>query len=86
MRNLVWHILVCVALATSAWAANMVDAEQVAKQHKASFHWFPVQKTFILAGESDTLKFAIGLPFVSSHGNPIELKHACNTLFLHICF
>ena len=76
MRNLVWHIFVCVALAVSAWAANTVDAEQVAKQHKASFHWFPVQKTFILAGESDTLKFAIGLPFVSSHGNPIELKHA----------
>ena len=76
MRNLVWHIFVCVALAVSAWAANTVDAEQVAKQHKASFHWFPVQKTFILASESDTLKFAIGLPFVSSHGNPIELKHA----------
>jgi len=76
MRNLVWHIFVCVALAVSAWTANTVDAEQVAKQHKASFHWFPVQKTFILAGESDTLKFAIGLPFVSSHGNPIELKHA----------
>ena len=76
MRNLVWHIFVCVALAVSAWAANTVDAEQVAKQHKASFHWFPVQKTFILAGESDTLKFAIGLPYVNTHGKSIELKHA----------
>lgn len=76
MRNLVWHILLCVALAASAWASNKVDAEQVAKEHKASFHWFPVQKTFLLAGESDTLKFAIGLPYVSSHGNSIELKHA----------
>lgn len=76
MRNLVWHILLCVALAASAWAANTVDAEQLAKEHKASFHWFPVQKTFLLAGESDTLKFAIGLPYVSSHGNSIELKHA----------
>ena len=76
MRNLVWHILLCAALAASAWASNKVDAEQVAKEHKASFHWFPVQKTFLLAGESDTLKFAIGLPYVSSHGNSIELKHA----------
>lgn len=76
MRNLVWHILLCVALAASAWASNKVDAEQVAREHKASFHWFPVQKTFLLAGEGDTLKFAIGLPYVSSHGNSIELKHA----------
>ncbi len=76
MKNLVWHILLCVALAASAWASNKVDAEQVAKEHKASFHWFPVQKTFLLAGEGDTLKFAIGLPYVSSHGNSVELKHA----------
>ena len=76
MRNLVWHILLCAALAASAWASNKVDAEQIAKEHKASFHWFPVQKTFLLAGEGDTLKFAIGLPYVSSHGNSIELKHA----------
>lgn len=76
MKVFVWHILVCFALAVSAWAANTVDAEQVAKEHKASFHWFPVQKTFLLAGEGDTLKFAIGLPYVSSHGNSIELKHA----------
>ena len=76
MKTFVWHILLCVALAASAWASNKVDAEQVAKEHKASFHWFPVQKTFLLAGENDTLKFAIGLPYVSSHGNSIELKHA----------
>ena len=76
MKTFVWHILLCVALAASAWASNKVDAEQVAKEHKASFHWFPVQKTFLLAGEGDTLKFAIGLPYVSSHGNSIELKHA----------
>ena len=76
MKVFVWHILVCFALAVSAWAANTVDAEQVAKQHKASFHWFPIQKTFILAGETDTLKFAIGLPYVSSHGKSVDLKHA----------
>ena len=76
MKTFVWHILLCVALAASAWASNKVDAEQVAKEHKASFHWFPVQKTFLLAGEGDTLKFAIGLPYVSSHGSSMELKHA----------
>ena len=76
MKTFVWHILLCIALAASAWASNKVDAEQVAKEHKASFHWFPVQKTFLLAGENDTLKFAIGLPYVSSHGSSIELKHA----------
>ena len=76
MKTFVWHILLCIALAASAWASNKVDAEQVAKEHKASFHWFPVQKTFLLAGEGDTLKFAIGLPYVSSHGSSMELKHA----------
>ena len=76
MKTFVWHILLCIALAASAWASNKVDAEQVAKEHKASFHWFPVQKTFLLAGENDTLKFAIGLPYVSSHGSSMELKHA----------
>lgn len=76
MKKIVWHILLCAALAASAWASNKVDAEQVAREHKASFHWFPVQRTFLLAGEGDTLKFAIGLPYVSSHGNSFELKHA----------
>ncbi|WP_405331952.1 N-acetylmuramoyl-L-alanine amidase [Fibrobacter sp.] len=76
MKTFVWHILLCIALAASAWASNKVDAEQVAREHKASFHWFPVQKTFLLAGEGDTLKFAIGLPYVSSHGSSMELKHA----------
>ena len=84
MRNLVWHILFCVALAASAWASNKVDAEQVAKEHKASFHWFPVQKTFILAGETDTLKFAIGLPFVNTHGKSADLKHAPEIIDGHI--
>ncbi len=76
MKVFVWHILVCFALAVSAWAANTVDAEQLAKEIKASFHWFPVQKTFLLASESDTLKFAIGLPFVNTHGKSVEIKHA----------
>ena len=84
MKTFVWHILLCVALAASAWASDKVDAEQVAKEHKASFHWFPVQKTFLLAGEGDTLKFAIGLPYVSSHGSSMELKHATEITDGHI--
>ena len=84
MKAFVWHILVCIALAVSAWAANTVDAEQLAKEIKASFHWFPVQKTFILAGESDTLKFAIGLPFVNTHGKSVEIKHAPEIAGSHI--
>ena len=84
MKAFVWHILVCFALAVSAWAANTVDAEQFAKEIKASFHWFPVQKTFILAGESDTLKFAIGLPFVNTHGKSVEIKHAPEISGSHI--
>ena len=84
MKAFVWHILVCFALAVSARAANTVDAEQFAKEIKASFHWFPVQKTFILAGESDTLKFAIGLPFVNTHGKSVEIKHAPEISGSHI--
>ncbi len=84
MKAFVWHILVSFALAVSAWAANTVDAEQFAKEIKASFHWFPVQKTFILAGESDTLKFAIGLPFVNTHGKSVEIKHAPEIAGSHI--
>ena len=81
MIRLVQHIFVCLLLATAAWAANAssaekVDIEKTAKEHRASFHWFPVQKTFLLVGESDTLKFAIGIPFASTHGKSIELKHA----------
>lgn len=76
MARMVRNIVICLALAISAWAANTVDAEQLAKENSASFHWFPVQKTFLLASPSDTLKFAIGLPYVNSHGKSIELKHA----------
>ena len=76
MRFSVWHTLAFVALAVTAWAANTVDAEQYAKELKASFHWFPVQKTFLLAAPSDTLKFAIGLPYVYTHGKTTELRHA----------
>ena len=76
MQRLVRNIILCLALATAAFASGKVDAEALAKQNKASFHWFPVQKTFILVAEKDSLKFAIGIPFANTHGKSVDLSHA----------
>ena len=64
MKKILWFLLFCVACVTSLWAAgaSKVDVEVVAKEQKASFHWYPVQKTFKLVSAKDTAKFAIGLP------------------------
>ncbi|MBR2211469.1 MAG: N-acetylmuramoyl-L-alanine amidase [Fibrobacter sp.] len=51
-----------------------MDAEAAAKESGASFHWFPIQKTFILVTAKDTAKFAIGIPFVSHNSNVVDLK------------
>ncbi|MCQ2106183.1 MAG: N-acetylmuramoyl-L-alanine amidase [Fibrobacter sp.] len=56
--------------------AGKVDIELFAKSRNASFHWFPVQKTFNLVTPKDTAKFAIGLPFVNIKGNASALKSA----------
>lgn len=53
---------------------NAVDAEAFAKQNGASFHWFPVQKSFILVTKDDTAKFAVGIPFASVNGATIDLS------------
>ena len=50
-----------------------VDAESVSKKIGASFHWFPVQKSFILVTEKDTAKFAVGIPYASVNGSTIDL-------------
>ncbi len=50
-----------------------VDAEAYAKKVGASFHWFPVQKTFILVTAKDTAKFAVGIPFASINSKSIDL-------------
>jgi N-acetylmuramoyl-L-alanine amidase len=50
-----------------------VDAETVSKKIGASFHWFPVQKSFILVTEKDTAKFAVGIPYASVNGSTIDL-------------
>ncbi|MCR5378229.1 MAG: N-acetylmuramoyl-L-alanine amidase [Fibrobacter sp.] len=52
---------------------NAVDAEAFAKKAGASFHWFPVQKTFILVTAKDTAKFAVGIPYAAVNGKAIDL-------------
>lgn len=50
-----------------------VDAEALSKRVGASFHWFPVQKSFILVTKKDTVKFAVGIPFASINGKSLDL-------------
>lgn len=79
MKKLVAAIFACFVCATFAWGAsnaasvNFLDAEILSKNAGASFHWFPIQKTFILVTAKDTAKFAVGIPFVSHNSNVMEL-------------
>ena len=79
MKRLVAAIFACLVCATFAWGAsnaasvNFLDAEILSKDAGASFHWFPIQKTFILVTAKDTAKFAVGIPFVSHNSNVMEL-------------
>ncbi len=76
MNCLVRKMLFCltlVALAATAFAAGKVDAELLSKESKHSFHWFPIQKTFILVSPGDTVKFAIGNPYAAVNSNTVEL-------------
>ena len=79
MKRLVAAIFACLVCATVAWgspnggAGDFLDAEALSKDAGASFHWFPIQKTFILVTAKDTAKFAVGIPFVSHNSNVMEL-------------
>ena len=79
MKKLVAAVFACFVCATFAWGAsnaasvNFLDAEILSKDAGASFHWFPIQKTFILVTAKDTAKFAVGIPFVSHNSNVMEL-------------
>ena len=79
MKKLVAAIFACFVCATFAWGAsnaasvNFLDAEILSKDAGASFHSFPIQKTFILVTAKDTAKFAVGIPFVSHNSNVMEL-------------
>ena len=76
MRTLRDISLAIMFAAIAATAAATVDTEALAKQNGAEFHWFPIQKTFILVDKTDTLKFAVGLPYATSHGLTVELSRA----------
>ena len=75
IRSLI--LIFCLALAAIAAPTGndeFMDAEVAAKETGASFHWFPIQKTFILVTAKDTAKFAVGIPFVAHNSNAVELK------------
>ena len=78
MKKILWFLFFCVACVTSLWAAgaSKVDVEVVAKEQKASFHWYPVQKTFKLVSAKDTAKFAIGLPYAYVGAKAVQLTSA----------
>ena len=66
-------LLACsLALAASA----RVDVETLAREFKGTFRWYPVQKTFSIASAKDTLKFAIGIPYMSRNGRSMDLAQA----------
>ncbi len=68
-------LLVCWAFA-AAGVGERVDVETVAKNSGTKFHWFPVQKTFILVNAKDTVRFAIDMPFATYKGKSISLSQA----------
>lgn len=66
-------------LLVAGWAFSFadvtaVDAEAFSKKIGATFHWFPVQKSFIMVAGKDTAKFAIGLPFAYVNGESLDLS------------
>ncbi len=50
-----------------------VDAEYLASKNKANFHWQPIEKKFSFDNATDTVKFAVGMPFVSINKKTIDL-------------
>lgn len=50
--------------------------ESVAREIKGSFHWYPVQKTFSIVSAKDTLKFAVGIPYMTRNGRSVDLSAA----------
>ena len=76
MNRLAPKLLFClmlVVLTATTFAASKVDAEVVSKESGHSFHWFPIQKTFILVAAGDTVKFAVGNPYAAVNSNTVEL-------------
>jgi len=67
-------LLLVVGWAFSFADVTAVDAEAFSKKIGATFHWFPVQKSFIMVAGKDTAKFAIGLPFAYVNGESLDLS------------
>ena len=67
-------MLLVVGWAFSFADVTAVDAEAFSKKIGATFHWFPVQKSFIMVAGKDTAKFAIGLPFAYVNGESLDLS------------
>ena len=59
-----------------ALAAARVDVESIAREVKGSFRWYPVQKTFSIISAKDTIKFAVGIPYMTRNGRTTELSQA----------
>lgn len=76
MKTYLGKVLVVLCLMVAFLWAAQVDVETFAKSKKASFHWYPVQKTITLAGVADTVKLALDLPYATLNGKTIHLKAA----------
>ncbi|SHK23385.1 N-acetylmuramoyl-L-alanine amidase [Fibrobacter sp. UWB12] len=50
--------------------------ESIAREVKGSFRWYPVQKTFSIVSAKDTIKFAVGIPYMTRNGRTTELSQA----------
>ena len=50
--------------------------ESIAREVKGAFHWYPVQKTFSIVAPKDTIKFAIGIPYMSRNSRTTQLSQA----------
>ena len=68
--------LLLVACSLTLAATARVDVESVAREIKGSFHWYPVQKTFSIVSAKDTLKFAVGIPYMTRNGRTVDLSAA----------
>ena len=68
--------LLLVACSIALAASARVDIESIAREIKGSFHWYPVQKTFSIVSSKDTLKFAVGIPYMARNGLSMELAQA----------
>jgi len=75
MNKILWVLLFSLVCTANIWAGK-ADVETLAQSKGAKFHWYPVQKTFTIESPSDTIKFAIGLPYASTHGKAIGLATA----------